>query len=171
MSVSDRLQQWLPNRLEPLLSVAQFGRFVSVGVVGAVADTAALTVAALVVGMPELLAKVVGIEVAILVMFRINEQWTFPDQGDSGYLPYLTRLGKSHIVRAGGSGLQLAVFWALVGPYRIQLSIAGTDLWFVVASLFSIGIATVINYLFESLFTWQVQTFDSSSGETGEPSD
>jgi putative flippase GtrA len=168
MSVDDRIKQWVPDRFEPLLSAAQFGQFISVGVVGAVADTAVLALASLLFGVSDLWAKAAGVEVAILIMFFLNEQWTFPDKGDLGYRPFLSRLWRSHLVRSGGVGVQLAIFWALVGPYSIQFSVAGADIWFVVASLISIGIATVINYVFESLFTWQVQTFESS---TGEPSD
>jgi len=168
MSVEDRVRRRLPDRFEPLLSGAQFGQFISVGVIGAVADTAVLALASFLFGLSDLWAKAAGVEVAILVMFLLNERWTFPDHGAIGYRPFLMRLGKSHLVRSGGVGVQLAIFWALVGPYGIELSIAGIELWFVVASLLSIGIATVINYVFESLFTWQVQTFESS---TGEPSD
>ena len=168
--MADWLRGWLPGRFEPLFSVATFGRFISVGILGAVADTAALSVATLLVGVGDIWAKAAGIEVAILVMFLVNERWTFTDQGDGGYLPYLARLGKSHLVRAGGAGVQLAVFWLLVGPYRVRLAVGGTDVWFLLASLFAIAVATGINYVFESLFTWQVGTAESPS-RTGEASD
>jgi Predicted membrane protein len=169
-SAPDRLRQWLRARLGPLLSVATFGRFVSVGILGAVADTAALSVAILVLGVGELAAKIAGIEVAILVMFLLNERWTFTDQGEGGHWPSLARLGKSHLVRAGGSAIQLGVFWALIQPYRIRVAVGGTDVWVLLASLASIAVATVVNYVFEGLFTWQVGTTGSPS-TSGEASD
>ena len=164
MTAPDRLARWLPDRLAPLVSGAQFGQFLSVGAVGAVADTAVLTASTLLIGVSELWGKVAGIEVAILLMFLLNERWTFTDHGAGGWRSLLGRLGKSHLVRSGGVAVQLAVFWALTGPYTLQLRFGGTDLWFLVASLFSIGVATLINYVFEGLFTWGLDEADTTEG-------
>lgn len=171
MTSGEWLRQRLPDRFKPLLSGTQFGQFVSVGIVGAVADTAVLALTAFLFGLSDLWAKAAGAEVAILVMFLLNERWTFTDQGAVGSVPFLRRLGKSHLVRAGGVGVQLAIFWALIRPYRVQLSVAGTDVWVIVASLFSIGVATAINYVFESLFTWQIQAVSTQSSEPNTPND
>lgn len=171
MSVPNELRQWVPDRLAPLLSVATFAKFVSVGVVGAVADTAVLLCFSLLFAAPELMAKAAGIEVAVIVMFLLNERWTFTDQSDGGTLPFLRRLVRSHVVRVGGVGVQLAVFWALVGPYRLRLVVTGTDIWFVVASLVSIAVATAINYVCESMLTWQVQATETTGHGSAETDD
>lgn len=164
MTPRERLARWVPDRLAPLVSGVQFGQFLSVGAVGAIADTAVLTASMLLIGLSELWGKAIGIEVAILLMFLLNERWTFTDYGAGGWRPFLGRLGKSHLVRSGGVAVQLAVFWVLTGPYSLQLRLGGTDLWFLAASLVSIGVATLINYVFEGLFTWGLDEADTTEG-------
>ena len=165
MSLRQRLTRWLPERVEPLVSGTQFGQFVSVGALGAVADTLVLAAATLLVGVSELWGKAAGIEVAIVLMFLLNERWTFTSYGNSGWRPLLARLGKSHLVRSGGVAVQLTTFWTLTGPYAIQVTINGFDVWFLLASLASIGIATLINYVFEGLFTWDIGGTSSTANE------
>ena len=165
MTVRQRLTQWLPERVEPLVSGAQFGRFLSVGAIGAVADTLVLAAATLLIGLSELWGKAAGIEVAVVLMFLLNERWTFTSYGGGGLRSLLVRLGKSHLVRSGGVAVQLAVFWLLTSPYAIQVTIRGFDVWFLLASLASIGIATLINYVCEGLFTWDIGDSGSTANE------
>jgi putative flippase GtrA len=171
MSFRQRLTRWLPERVKPLVSGAQFGQFLSVGAVGAIADTIVLAAATLLVGVSELWGKAAGIEVAVVLMFLLNERWTFTSYGSGGWRPLLARLGKSHLVRSGGVAVQLAVFWLLTSPYGIEVSIRGFDIWFLLASLASIGIATVINYVFEGLFTWDIGDSGSTANETSGSTD
>ena len=171
MSVRQRLTGWLPERLQPLVSGAQFGQFVSVGAVGAVVDTLVLVAATLLLGVSELWGKAAGIEVAVVLMFLLNERWTFTGHGGNGWRPLLARLGKSHLVRSGGVAVQLAVFWALTVPYGIAVTVGGLDVWFLLASLVSIGIATLINYVFEGLFTWDIDSTGSTANENPSSAD
>jgi len=171
MSFRQRLTRWLPERVKPLVSGAQFGQFLSVGAVGAIADTIVLAAATLLVGVSELWGKAAGIEVAVVLMFLLNERWTFTSYGSGGWRPLLARLGKSHLVRSGGVAVQLAAFWLLTSPYAMQVSIRGVDVWFLLASLASIGIATVINYVFEGLFTWDIGDSGSTANETSGSTD
>jgi putative flippase GtrA len=144
------------DTLDALQSRARFGKFVSVGVVGAISDNTMLAILGLAFGVPEMLAKAAGIETAIVVMFLVNEHWTFADKGERGALPFARRLGKSHLVRAGGTSVQLVVYWVLTQQLTFELMVFGTDLWFIAASPIAIGVAMMVNYVFESLFTWQV---------------
>ena len=144
------------SRVDALLSGARFGQFVSVGVVGAISDNVVLATLKLLFGVPELWAKAAGVETAIVVMFLVNEHWTFAGQGASGRIPFLKRLGKSHLVRSGGVTIQLVVYWALVTLLDFELVVFGTDLWFLAASPIAIAVAMSVNYVFESLFTWEV---------------
>jgi putative flippase GtrA len=144
------------SRVDALLSGARFGQFVSVGVVGALSDNAVLATLKLLFGVPELWAKAAGVETAIVVMFLVNEHWTFAGQGASGRIPFLKRLGKSHLVRSGGVAVQLSVYWVLVTLVDVTVVVFGTDLWFLVASPIAIAVAMSVNYVFESLFTWEV---------------
>lgn len=144
--------------LDPLLSGVRFGKFASVGAVGAAVDNAVLAFLGLVLGVHEMWAKAAGIEAAIVVMFLVNESWTFKREGKRGAVPFAKRLGRSHLVRAGGVTVQLVVYWLLTQQLTVELVIAGTDLWFLAASPIAIAVAMVINYVAESLFTWRVHT-------------
>lgn len=171
MSVRQQLRRRLPERVEPLISGAQFGQFISVGAVGAVVDTLVLAAATLLIGVSELWGKAAGIEIAVVLMFLLNERWTFTGHGNNGWRPLLARLGKSHLVRSGGVAVQLVIFWALTVPYALSVTIGGIDVWFLIASLASIGIATLINYVFEGLFTWNIDGTDSTANETPSSAD
>jgi putative flippase GtrA len=142
--------------LSALNSKVRFGQFVSVGVIGAISDNIMLIVLTLGVGIHEVIAKAVGIETAIVVMFLVNEYWTFSEKGDPGRIPFLKRAGKSHLVRAGGAGIQIVIYTLLTQRLSYELVVMGTDLWFLAASPIAIAVAMVVNYVFESLFTWQV---------------
>ena len=146
----------LRERLSAIVSGVRFGQFVSVGVVGAISDNTVLATLRLGAGVPEMWAKAAGIETAIVVMFLVNEHWTFAGEGTTGRRAFLRRLGKSHLVRTGGVTVQLVVYWFLTQQLTVELAVAGTDLWFLAASPIAIGVAMFVNYVFESLFTWRV---------------
>ncbi|AHG04784.1 sugar translocase [Halobacterium sp. DL1] len=160
MSSGDRLRGVVPERFDSLVSGARFGQFVSVGVVGAVSDNAVLAALRLGAGVPEMWAKAAGVETAILVMFLVNEHWTFAGEGATGRKAFAKRLGKSHLVRSGGVAVQLAAYWLLTQRLAVTLVVAGTDLWFLAASPLAIAAAMLVNYVFESVFTWQVHQDD-----------
>jgi putative flippase GtrA len=148
--------------LDALRSRVRFGKFVSVGVVGAVCDTTVLVVLTEVFGVLPELATLAGIETAILVMFAINERWTFAEQGRVGTRSLLRRALRSHGVRAAGSTTQFLVFVAVYRGLAVPLTVAGLDLWLLVAKGGGIGVGMVVNYVFESLFTWQVHAEEST---------
>jgi putative flippase GtrA len=153
-----RLREAVPDRFEALLSGVRFGQFVSVGVVGAVCDTTVLVVLTEVFGVLPEIATILGIETAILVMFAINDNWTFDAEGEHRSLG--RRLLRSHAVRAGGSTTQFVVFVVVYRLFFVPLSLVGVDLWLLVAKGSGIGIGMFVNYVFESLFTWQVHQPD-----------
>ena len=144
------------RRIEALRSRARFGQFVSVGVVGAVCDTTVLLVLTELFGVLPEIATVVGIETAILVMFAINENWTFAGEGAGGRRSLFSRIARSHGVRAAGSLTQFLVFVAVFRGVPVSLSVAGLDAWLVVAKGTGIGVGMLVNYVAESLFTWRV---------------
>ncbi|AAV48188.1 GtrA-like family protein [Haloarcula marismortui ATCC 43049] len=156
MDIEQQVRRIVPDRFESLVSGVRFGQFVSVGVVGAISDNTVLAVLGLVFGVSDMWAKAAGVETAILVMFLVNEHWTFAGQGDADRRSFAKRLGKSHLVRSGGVAVQLAIYWLLTQWLTIELVVAGTDLWFIAASPLAIGVAMLVNYVAESIFTWQV---------------
>ena len=142
--------------VDSLLSTARFGKFASVGVVGAVFDVATSTVLRELGVFPEL-AVLIGIEVAVVVMFLLNDNWTFAEHGAAGLGAALRRLARSNLVRAGGILVQLATFTLLFRIVALELDVAGVDGWFVLSKVAGIGTGMVVNYVAESLVTWQVQ--------------
>jgi len=148
----------LPSRVDSLLSGVRFGKFVSVGAIGAAVDTTLLFLLVEFGGVLPELATLLSIETAILVMFAINERWTFAETGE-GTLP--RRLVKSHLVRVGGTTVQFVVFVAVFRFVDVTLVVSGFDLWLLVAKGAGIGIGMLVNYVFESLFTWQVHVDES----------
>jgi len=144
------------QRLRKLASGARFGKFASVGVIGAVFDTTTLVVLTELVGLSAAIANVLSIETAILVMFVVNDQWTFAEAGGNDARSLGRRLLKSHLVRAGGSSVQYAIFVLVFYNVAVDLSLFDLDLWLVVVKGGSIACAMVINYIFESLFTWRI---------------
>nr|NIS31938.1 hypothetical protein [Actinomycetota bacterium]NIW28821.1 hypothetical protein [Actinomycetota bacterium]NIX21284.1 hypothetical protein [Actinomycetota bacterium] len=106
----------------------------------------------------------------------VNERWTFAGEGDPGRGPLLGRLKRSHLVRVAGSLTQFAVFVLVYRGLFVAVtlgdlplwaaavdaaglapgSLAGLDVWLLVAKGTGIGVGMVVNYVFESLFTWRV---------------
>ncbi|MDL0128284.1 GtrA family protein [Halobacterium salinarum] len=144
----------VPARISALASRARFGKFVSVGAVGAVVDVTTLLVLTEAAGVWAAAANVASIEAAILVMFAVNDRWTFADAG-SGSVG--RRLVRSHVVRAGGSTLQYALFVGVFYGVTVDATVFGVDCWLIAVKGGAIAVAMLVNYVFESLFTWHVQ--------------
>ncbi|MGM0606259.1 MAG: GtrA family protein [Halobacteriota archaeon] len=141
--------------VDELASGKRFGQFASVGAVGAVVDlsiSSTLTLAGLVAPA---FAKVIGAEAAIVVMFLINDRWTFAEAGRTGRMPVVRRFLKSNLVRSGGLAVQFVVVVGLTGT-GTSVYVGETDLWPVLTMPIAIGCSFLVNYVAESLFTWRV---------------
>jgi len=143
------------GQLRALVARDRIGQFLSVGVVGAGFDITTATLLRELGVYPEL-AVVAGIEVAIVVMFLLNDRFTFAGEGHSGVRATLRRLATSNVVRLGGIAVQLGVFRLLYRVPDITVGVAGIDAWFVAAKVGGIGAGMLVNYVTESLFTWRV---------------
>lgn len=140
-----------PGPLGALLSGPRLGKFASAGFVGASVDTAVLFGLVEFAGLSPVVAKVVSWEVAIVVIFAINERWTFSGFGSSDPRRLAGRFLRSNLVRLGGFVVTLGVLGALV---------YGVGVWYLVANAAGIGVGFVVNYAAENLYTWRVQ-YDS----------
>ncbi|WP_101296298.1 GtrA family protein [Halegenticoccus soli] len=143
------------SRLGELASGMRIGRFVSVGAVGAVVDTATVVALTAGLGVYRGSAKLAGAELAIVLMFLLNENWTFADEADGGRRSVLWRFAKSNAVRAGGVLVATVVFVHVSG-LDVRLPVGGEELWLVVANGVGIASGTLVNYVAESLFTWRI---------------
>lgn len=145
--MSSSLGDALRLRAGALLSMARFGQFASVGVVGAAVDNGVLFGLVEIGLLDAVPAKIVAWIVAIAVIFAINERWTFSEYGAVGLSAYGYRLGRSYVVRFGGFLVTITVFAILVHVF---------DIWYIGANLIGIGVGFFVNYTFESLYTWKV---------------
>lgn len=143
------------ERIRAHLLGLRFGQFVSVGVLGAICDNAVLALG-LSLGMTPELAKIAGAETAILIMFWINEHWTFADEGERGLFPITRRLLTSNVVRLGGVLVATIVFSVVYRQVNIDILIGGRNVWFLVANGCGILSGLFVNYALESVVTWRV---------------
>ncbi len=141
--------------LDELATRRRFGKFASVGLIGATIDLSISTTLVLMTTLPPEFAKLVGAEAAIVTMFLINDRWTFPNHGTAGIRSKLGRLLRSNLVRAAGIGIQLTVVFLLTRR-DVVVTVAGTNVWDALTMPIAIGCAFLINYVAESLFTWRV---------------
>lgn len=138
-----------------LFDIHRASRFLSVGILGACIDL--LVSSTLVIGVdvqPEL-AKFVGAECAIVVMFVLNDRWTFVGSRTRGLRSGIQRLIKSNLVRSGGIAVQIVVVFVLtrVGS---TVYVGGVDIWPVATMPIAIACGFVLNYVGETLLTWRV---------------
>lgn len=141
--------------LDELLSGVRFGQFVSVGAAGAVVDTTTTVLLTARVGLHPGASKLIGAELAIVLMFLINDRWTFAAAGDVGVGPKIRRFLKSNLVRAGGVGVATVVYVLLAG-IDVPLPVGSQELWLVIANGAGIATGMLVNYTAESLFTWRL---------------
>lgn len=127
-------------------------RFAVVGGVGFAVDQAVLISLIELVDAPLELAKVASAEAAIVVMFVVNDRWTFARWGAVGVRAQARRLAKSNAVRIGGIAVSVVVLSALV-------RLAGVP--YPVANAIGIGFGFLVNYTLESLVTWRTATAPS----------
>lgn len=138
-----------------LMEGRRIGRYVSIGAVGFCFDVATATALSELGIFPEL-AALIGIEVAVVVMFLLNDNITFATEGLAGVIPTFRRLLKSNLVRIGGIIIQLLVFSGFYRGIDVTFIIASVDAWFIVSKAAGIGVGMVVNYVAESVFTWRI---------------
>lgn len=141
------LTQLVLGRVERLLARRRFVQFTLIGALGALTDNFLLVLLVELAGFAPTVAAVGSKEASILLMFGLNEAWTFAEHRESEHRGRATRLVKSHAVRAGGAAIGIAV---LYGCYQ------WLGMWYVLANVVGIGVGFAFNYTFESLFTWNV---------------
>lgn len=136
----------VPDRLEPLVSVPRMGMFLSVGVAGALLEQATLAALVELVAVAPALAAPVGKEASILLMFVLNDRFTFAGEGEDAARPLLSRLVRSHAVRAVGVTVAYLTFLALL---------YGAGVHYFLANPIGIAAGFAVNYVLENVVTWR----------------
>lgn len=122
-------------------------RFLSVGILGAVLDNVVLFSVVELSHISPVVAKAISAECSIVFMFLVNEFWTFATHGSKSLFGLLRRLLTSNVVRLGG----LAVGFAVLYVFHHHLGV-----WYLLANVLGIGVGFIVNYVSESIFTWQL---------------
>lgn len=137
-----------------LFDHGRFGQFISIGVIGAVIDISISSVLILVAEFPPEIAKLVGAEVAIIVMFMLNDRFTFGEIDTKGVRHAVRRLIKSNVVRSGGLAVQVLVVFVLT-RLSVSVYVGDIDVWPVLTMPIAIGCGFLVNYVGETLITWR----------------
>jgi putative flippase GtrA len=145
--MSGSLLDALRSRFRALLSATRFTQFAGVGLVGATVDNATLFLLVELTFLGPVVAKVIAWELAIAVIFVVNERWTFASHGKGGPRALARRFLRSNMVRFAGFLVTLSV---LAGLYY------GFGIWYMAANVIGMGIGFFVNYTCESLYTWKV---------------
>jgi putative flippase GtrA len=135
------------DRLVGLVAPERFQRFLVTGGLGMVVDMAVLALVVETGWLRPVLGKVVSAESAFLVMFVVNETWTFSRFGTGEWRDLGRRFASSHGVRLLGVAIALGVLYVLHSLYGV---------WYLLANAAGIGVGFLANYTFESLVTWRV---------------
>lgn len=102
-----RLKALLPsNRRE----IERFGKFATVGAIGAVVDFGVLNLLILVFGFSKFWANTCSFSAAVLSNFVWNRLWTFPESREQGLLPQMIQFA---LVSVGGYTLNQIIFLGL----------------------------------------------------------
>lgn len=143
--------------IKSLISKERITTFIIVGIVGTCVDLFCTLVSVEFLGLNEIYAAILGAEIAIVVMFLLNNRFTFRSSKDSDIYVDIKRLAKSQSIRFGTSILQICVFILVYRVTYVQIEINGIDMWIIAAKLCGIILAGFANYTFECMFTWKVQ--------------
>ena len=106
-------------------------------------------------GQRFLLSNVAGFVVSVLTNFLLNDFWTWGDREKRGQQHFFQRLGMFYVVSSIAGVVQIGVAWTA----REYLGV-----WDHLAVLIGIGVATVINFVANHLWT-----FGESSSRKSRP--
>ncbi|WP_137289589.1 GtrA family protein [Natronorubrum halophilum] len=145
--MSDSLSEAVRTRFRALLSTTRFGQFAGVGIVGATVDNLVLVLLVESTALGPVGAKVISWELSIVVIFAVNERWTFSEYGAMTPRALGKRFLRSNAVRFAGFLVTLSVLATLVNLFGV---------WYLAANLIGTAIGFFVNYTCESLYTWKV---------------
>lgn len=120
-----------------------FGRFLTVGLAGTLLNLATLWLLVN-LGLDPLWASLLATEVSIVHNFLWNDSWTFGGI-ETGNNSKLSRFGRFQLITSFTAGLSFGLF----SLFHLVMG------WhYLAAQMTAIGLATVLNFVTNSRFTW-----------------
>jgi dolichol-phosphate mannosyltransferase len=144
-----------PRGVASRLARSRFARFAAVGASGVAVNLSALALLAGALGLHEVLASALAIEVSILWNFVLNDAFTFRDRNAGAAAGPLGRLLRYNAVSLLGLALQLGAFVALRAAAVHGLGREGLGNLRYPAQAAGIVIALAWNFAGNMRFTWR----------------
>ncbi|HEX2914314.1 MAG TPA: GtrA family protein [Chloroflexia bacterium] len=129
-----------------------FGRFLVVGLSGTVVNLTVLWVLVN-LGLPQIVASLLAIQVSIINNFILNDRWTFRQHSLESAHSIWARFVRFELVSSMTAALTIGLF---------SMFNYGLHLHYMLAQLLAIGVATVLNFSVNSWLTWGL--FKPSAG-------
>jgi putative flippase GtrA len=137
---------------------SRFVRFAAVGASGVVVNLATLGMLAGLLGIPEVAASALAVEVSIGWNFALNNAFTYRDHNAGAEAGLLQRLVRYNLVSLVGLGLQLGTFVLLRGVLLHALHRESLGSLRYLAQCAGIVLATGWSFLGNLRFTWRQAT-------------
>lgn len=120
-------------------------RFDLVGVSGILVNEGILYLLTEHVGLFYMISSVLATQSAILSNFTFNHLWTFKERRDEP-VGLLNRLGRFEFISIAGAAVSITLLYILTGLFGIH---------YLASNLIAIGIAFMINFFGNNLWTWR----------------
>lgn len=121
--------------------MAKLAKFITVGGSGVIVNSVALYLLHEHAGLQLIVASILAVELAVVNNFVWNDNWTFtPMQG----IPLWNRFLRFNLISAGGLLITTGVLYALTQA----------GMYYLLANLMGISLATVWNFTLNTLVTW-----------------
>lgn len=144
--IRDQLEFLLNNiRIRFRLS-DEFIKFCVVGASGVVVNLGIYVLLSKFLKVPLEFASPVAIEISIISNFMLNNVWTFTNRNTGAAL--LLKLWRFHLVSGLAGLMNYSILIILVRVF---------DLWDIFAYLTGIAAGTLVNYFFNSVWTWKIR--------------
>jgi dolichol-phosphate mannosyltransferase len=124
----------------------RFGKFCLVGASGVLVNEGLLWLLRQFAGLPLTLASAISIETSIVSNFVFNDYFTFRDRRLQGARSFMARLLKFNLISLAGLGLNIGVLLLFTHVFGLH---------YLLSNLCGIALATLWNYLVNTLFTWK----------------
>lgn len=122
-------------------------KFSTVGAIGAVINMGSLWILTELWGIFYLFSSVVAIEITIIMLFMMNDRWTFNDRKSTHIGQFIKRFLKSNLWRSGGLTINIGVLFFLTEYMGV---------YYFISNIFGIICAFLLNYILESRLTWKI---------------